>query len=141
MTRKTNALFSGDGDRAVSPVIGVILMVAITVILAAVIGTFVLGLGQDVSQTAPQASISMEAVNDTAVDVYHEGGDTLENSTTDFTVNGTNKTSTPSALGPGEKMTLTKLSMSVDNESTIRLIDTESGSVIAKSTVTPQSDE
>ena len=34
----------GDDD-AVSPVIGVILMVAIIVILAAVIGTFVLGLG------------------------------------------------------------------------------------------------
>jgi len=37
-------------ERAVSPVIGVILMVAITVILAAVIGTFVLGLGDDVAQ-------------------------------------------------------------------------------------------
>jgi flagellin-like protein len=35
-------LFTDDED-AVSPVIGVILMVAITVILAAVIGTFVLG--------------------------------------------------------------------------------------------------
>ncbi|TSD08581.1 type IV pilin, partial [Haloglomus irregulare] len=41
----TNIL--GD-DEAVSPVIGVILMVAITVILAAVIGTFVLGLGDQV---------------------------------------------------------------------------------------------
>ena len=39
-------------DKAVSPVIGVILMVAITVILAAVIGTFVLGLGESVSQNA-----------------------------------------------------------------------------------------
>lgn len=37
-------------DSAVSPVIGVILMVAITVILAAVIGTFVLGLGDQVSE-------------------------------------------------------------------------------------------
>ena len=37
-----------DDSRAVSPVIGVILMVAITVILAAVIGTFVLGLGDSV---------------------------------------------------------------------------------------------
>lgn len=37
---------------AVSPVIGVILMVAITVILAAVIGTFVLGLGENVGSTA-----------------------------------------------------------------------------------------
>ncbi|MFB6224001.1 MAG: type IV pilin, partial [Haloarcula sp.] len=33
------------GDDAVSPVIGVVLMVAITVILAAVIGSFVVGLG------------------------------------------------------------------------------------------------
>ena len=48
---------SGD-DRAVSPVIGVILMVAITVILAAVIGTFVLGLGDSVSQNA-QAGVSV----------------------------------------------------------------------------------
>jgi len=40
------------GERGVSPVIGVILMVAITVILAAVIGTFVLNLGGSVSQNA-----------------------------------------------------------------------------------------
>ena len=45
-------------DKAVSPVIGVILMVAITVILAAVIGTFVLGLGDSLSDTTPTASIS-----------------------------------------------------------------------------------
>ena len=41
-----------DDTEAVSPVIGVILMVAITVILAAVIGTFVLGLGEDVEDNA-----------------------------------------------------------------------------------------
>ena len=44
-------------DRAVSPVIGVVLMVAITVILAAVLGTFALGLG-DTRDPAPQASFS-----------------------------------------------------------------------------------
>ncbi|GAA0279369.1 type IV pilin [Halobacterium noricense] len=37
-------------ERGVSPVIGVILMVAITVILAAVIASFVLGFGDQVSQ-------------------------------------------------------------------------------------------
>ena len=47
---------TGD-ERGVSPVIGVILMVAITVILAAVIGTFVLGLGDSVQQNA-QAGVS-----------------------------------------------------------------------------------
>ncbi|MFB6089628.1 MAG: type IV pilin [Halobellus sp.] len=64
-------------DRAVSPVIGVILMVAITVILAAVIGTFVLNLGQGLQQTAPQASFGFD-YNDTAVDVTHESGDTID---------------------------------------------------------------
>jgi flagellin-like protein len=66
-------------DRAVSPVIGVILMVAITVILAAVIGTFVLGLGDQVSESAPQASLSFDYdTNNNDVNVTHEGGATLE---------------------------------------------------------------
>jgi flagellin-like protein len=59
-------------DRAVSPVIGVILMVAITVILAAVIGTFVLGLGGSV-QSAPQASFDCNGG-----DLDHGGGDQLD---------------------------------------------------------------
>lgn len=46
-------------DDAVSPVIGVILMVAITVILAAVIAAFVLGLG-DTSNPAPQVSFDYD---------------------------------------------------------------------------------
>lgn len=71
-------------DRAVSPVIGVILMVAITVILAAVIGTFVLGLGDSLSQTSPQATydwsqneLSSDPGNYTAT-VEHTGGDSIE---------------------------------------------------------------
>ncbi|MFB1066574.1 type IV pilin [Natrinema sp. H-ect4] len=40
-----NKLIGSDDERAVSPVIGVILMVAITVILAAVIAAFVLDMG------------------------------------------------------------------------------------------------
>jgi len=65
-------------DRAVSPVIGVILMVAITVILAAVIGTFVLGLGSNV-QSTPQVSFSYDFnASVTEVDITHDGGDTLE---------------------------------------------------------------
>ena len=71
------ALF--DDDDAVSPVIGVILMVAITVILAAVIATFVLGLGDQVSETAPQASFSFDYEgNGGALDITHSGGATLD---------------------------------------------------------------
>ena len=76
MTLKTKleSVF-GDDERAVSPVIGVILMVAITVILAAVIATFVLDLGGDQEQ-APQASFSFEKSGD-VVTIRHDGGDTI----------------------------------------------------------------
>jgi flagellin-like protein len=70
---KTRTLF--DDDSAVSPVIGVILMVAITVILAAVIATFVLGLGDQVSDTAPQASFDFDY--DTSVGGSNEGNLTI----------------------------------------------------------------
>jgi len=63
-------------DRAVSPVIGVILMVAITVILAAVIGAFVLGLGGETQET-PQASLSYDGNTSEGI-IEHRGGDSLE---------------------------------------------------------------
>ena len=64
-------------EQGVSPVIGVILMVAITVILAAVIATFVLGLGDQISTTAPQASFSFDYDSD-ELTVTHDGGDTVD---------------------------------------------------------------
>jgi len=84
-----------DDDRAVSPVIGVILMVAITVILAAVIGTFVLGLGDQVKSTTPQASFGFDQTEQTidgdtytAVTVTHETGDSISESDIAVSVNG-----------------------------------------------------
>ena len=65
-------------DRAVSPVIGVILMVAITVILAAVIGTFVLGLGDQVSESAPQAQFTFDFDGADKINITHDGGDAIE---------------------------------------------------------------
>ncbi|WP_144901953.1 type IV pilin [Halobellus captivus] len=65
-------------EKAVSPVIGVILMVAITVILAAVIGAFVLNLGQGLQQTAPQASFGFDYNSATNVTITHESGDSID---------------------------------------------------------------
>jgi flagellin-like protein len=81
------ATISGDDDRGVSPVIGVILMVAITVILAAVIATFVLGLGEQVSSTAPQVTVEWnESGSGTNFDVgaTHNGGSTVEGANIDL---------------------------------------------------------
>ncbi|AWB26749.1 type IV pilin [Halococcoides cellulosivorans] len=67
-------------DDAVSPVIGVILMVAITVILAAVIATFVLGLGDQLQTTSPQASFNTDldtsGTNDNLT-ITHSSGDSI----------------------------------------------------------------
>jgi flagellin-like protein len=84
-------------DEAVSPVIGVILMVAITVILAAVIGTFVLGLGDQVQDSQPNANFEFDynpsdtnaagfegdgsKSSDTdadKVDITHDGGEDID---------------------------------------------------------------
>jgi flagellin-like protein len=80
-------LFETGDDRAVSPVIGVILMVAITVILAAVIGTFVLGLGDQVQQTSPNAQWDW-SYDGTDLEITHEGGDTVDATTLSFSGNG-----------------------------------------------------
>jgi len=77
-----------DDDRGVSPVIGVILMVAITVILAAVIGTFVLGLGDSLEQ-APQAQLDAEIDGSGQLDIVHNGGDSIPIGDIEVNVGGT----------------------------------------------------
>ncbi|MFB6136620.1 MAG: type IV pilin [Halobacteriaceae archaeon] len=82
-------------DSAVSPVIGVILMVAITVILAAVIGTFVLGLGDRVSQAQPNTNFGFSYDNvgsgtatDDKITIEHKGGNKLAADSLTVTANG-----------------------------------------------------
>lgn len=70
-----------------NPVIGVVLMVAITTILAAVLGTFVLGMGQGMTESAPIVSLSIEAdSNADLVRIQRNGGDGLRSSRTRVTV-------------------------------------------------------
>ena len=63
-----------ENEEAVSPVIGVILMVAITVILAAVIAAFVFGMGSSV-QTTKVVSISSKIVDEKIVLTVNGGVD------------------------------------------------------------------
>ncbi|MFC6717169.1 type IV pilin [Natrialbaceae archaeon GCM10025810] len=56
----TKKLIGNDNERAVSPVIGMILMVAITVILAAVIAAFVLDMGDSLGGGQINAAVSAE---------------------------------------------------------------------------------
>jgi archaeal type IV pilus assembly protein PilA len=65
--------FTRKNDEAVSPVIGVILMVAITVILAAVIAAFVFGMAGNITKTKVVAA-TMSRPNATTVIVTYSGG-------------------------------------------------------------------
>ena len=105
-----------DSDRAVSPVIGVILMVAITVILAAVIGTFVLGLGDQLGGSAT-AGVTVDGDNTTDVTV------TLTNTGTAESVkivdsNGTALNTSDDGVTGTLPMTNTGASVTLDSSAT-----------------------
>jgi len=60
-------MYNLNEEDAVSPVIGVILMVAITVILAAVIAAFVFGMAGSVTKTKTVAATAKQSGNDIIV--------------------------------------------------------------------------
>lgn len=67
--------FTKTNEEAVSPVIGVILMVAITVILAAVIAAFVFGMAGNISKTKVVAATAQQPDANTIVATYQGGQD------------------------------------------------------------------
>jgi flagellin-like protein len=118
---ESNEESGSGGTRAVSPVIGVILMVAITVILAAVIATFVLGIG-DSTQATPNAQFSFD-YDGSNVTVTHNGGDTIPGERLSLT-NGTNNASFPT----GDITAGSSTSISASSGATVRVIwESESG--------------
>ncbi|MBN2109486.1 MAG: type IV pilin N-terminal domain-containing protein [Methanosarcinaceae archaeon] len=134
-------------EDAVSPVIGVILMVAITVILAAVIAAFVFGMGPP--EQAPQASLRASAMTegtDKYIKLEHQGGDAIvmSDSNTKVVVNGTTLTSyTLGEYKAGETLYLgsdtlanntttpTALSVSTGDTLNVKIIDVASQQMIA----------
>jgi FlaG/FlaF family flagellin (archaellin) len=71
----------------------VILMVAITVILAALVGTLALGLGEETENSGPRVSVSTDQLtadggtnDDQVVRLTHENGDTLDVSNLEIVV-------------------------------------------------------
>lgn len=115
-------------ENAVSPVIGVILMVAITVILAAVIGTFVLGLGDQVQQTAPNAQFST-SYSDGNVTFTHEGGDGIRAGSLSFTGGATDTWVGVAGVDPDDRVRAgDSATVEAAADSTVRLVwESDSG--------------
>jgi len=75
-------------ERGASPVIGVILMVAIAVILAAAVGGYVLNEGDQIPDDVPQASFSYDYDNTENVTITHTSGDSIDNGTIEIQIDG-----------------------------------------------------
>jgi len=85
-----------ENEDAVSPVIGVILMVAITVILAAVIAAFVFGMGSGV-QSTKTVSITLQKDGTDLKVIINGGPDLAELNYLKVTFDGKNATYTDSS--------------------------------------------
>jgi flagellin-like protein len=126
-------------DDAVSPVIGVVLMVAVTVILSAAVGAFVLDIGSSVTQQPPQTAFDIRSNvstnGPTAVNITHIGGDTLESkdvrvsigttlawkdrkTDNSFAIRGGNNW--PSEISSGDRLSLVKSGVSAGD--TVQII-------------------
>jgi len=90
--------FTRKNDEAVSPVIGVILMVAITVILAAVIAAFVFGMSGNIQKTKI-VSVGLTRTSATNVNAIFNGGQDAA-STYNITFSGPAVSGSPVLAGP-----------------------------------------
>ncbi|MFC7175839.1 type IV pilin N-terminal domain-containing protein [Halosegnis marinus] len=127
-------------EDAVSPVIGVILMVAITVILAAVIGTFVLGLGDQVQSSAPNANFQFQYedtnLNGTATietTVTHNGGQDVDSSAVEVQIGG--ETAYATQVASNEIQTTDGFTGTLSTGSTASFNATNAGSPAANAKV------
>lgn len=135
-------------DEAVSPVIGTILMVVITVIIAAVLAVFVFGVGEP--EKVPQTKLSFEAAvngtNNTDLIITNDGGDALVLSELTLTVNnagtgGSNLLTIngvwgQSYLSPGNSITKSIGNVARDNIIDVKIMHNPSGQTIADTRVT-----
>lgn len=121
---------------AVSPVIGVILMVAITVILAAAIGSSVFGQGP--AESAPQSNIEITPINITgtgdAATVYlkleHLGGDPIHFDDT----SATKVTASLNGASSGEVNAVGLGTMSVGDVKELKLVNSDNEEVFGDKT-------
>jgi FlaG/FlaF family flagellin (archaellin) len=117
-------------------------MVAITVILAAVIGTFVLNLGGDLQET-PQAQLSVEQTDGAnTVTISHNGGDTIQVDNIRIETDNSGPTgnlASATDLSSGDSFSVgdegTTSSGLSTGQSTVKIIHTPSDSILVETTI------
>ena len=122
-------------DEAVSPVIGVVLMVAITVILAAVIAAYVFGMPGNVQKTKIVAATVM-MTNAGGIDITYQGGQDTD-SLRYITITAPNATATFYTSGSGGGLTECP---TAGCETAINLAKPNIGAVMKLIPISPTSD-
>ena len=137
---KSDSRSQSETERAVSPVIGVILMVAITVVLAGVIGVMVFGLADDLGDTTPSATLDIDNVEEESFTLYHEGGDSLETDDLSVIVNGSSEGTVydnldvpegNESISAGESLEISDDDWDVEENSSLTISHIPSDSVLA----------
>jgi flagellin-like protein len=126
---KANQFLNED---AVSPVIGVILMVAITVILAAVIAAFVFGMGPP--EQAPQASLRLSNQTASGFTLEHQGGDMIEFDEINITVDGTDIGAVNNSTGTLKAGEEIYIPATITDGGSVKIIDRQSQQLIGSYT-------
>ena len=117
-------------EDAVSPVIGVMLMLVVTIVIAAVVAAFAGGLGSDV-EMAPTAALDIDVFSNGKVKIEHLSGETLTNEkitikVTDANGNpkGTGNLGTQGVFTPGstKEITLTGASIGLGDYVTVTIL-------------------
>ncbi len=120
--------FTSD-DRGISPVIGVVLMLALTVIGASVVGTAVFGSLGDVSGDTAQASFTFSEEANGDLTIRHSAGDTLEAARLTVTAEGsTVSAGFAGSVTPGDEGTVDAGDLSTGDDVLVKY-ETSDGSV------------
>lgn len=107
-------------DRGVSPVIGIVLLVVISVLLAAVVGAFALELEPQAHQL-PQATFDVE-VEGSTVTLTHTGGDTIRGDHLSVVVDGTDAGTWQSLGGHSEVLSGDSVQVTATSDETVRIV-------------------
>ena len=131
-------------EDAVSPVIAIILMVAITVVLAGVLYVWVTSLadtGETVDTLQLDGELTTNGATAATLTITHRGGDKVTWADYKVTCNGTTVTSATTETSVGESgvfamVTVGGTAIAVGEEYTARIIDLESNKIVWEDTLT-----
>jgi flagellin-like protein len=112
--------FTKKNDEAVSPVIGVILMVAITVILAAVIAAFVFGMAGNITKTKVVA-VTAHKITSTQINVMNQGGQDQSS------LSAINATTSPNSIASCKDLSGTGITPAADKSCQLKPVNVGSG--------------